>query len=668
MEPREQMSEPTPQVEKDVTLTGEPATNAGENQNETPQQPVEQAENVAENKPVAENAAETQPVAEPEPQSEPEKETLDEAEPECEEQNQPIADDENQDDIPQADYNAMDKQQLVDTLDELLKNHPIEKLRAPIGAIRAAFATLRNQELEQEKQDFLAKGNEEAAFAPLEDELESQFKQLLADAKQKRAEYTAQQEAIKTENLQKKRAIIQQIEEIIADPDNINRQFPRVQQLQQEFREIGPVPATDDTDIWKQYQLAVEHFYDLLKINKELRDYDFRKNLEIKQQLCAEAEALDDETDILVAFRRLQELHNIWRETGPVAKDLREDIWQRFKNASAVINKKHLAFFEERKAHEKENADAKTALCEQIEEIKTDELKSYAAWEEATKKIIALQELWRKLGFASRKVNAQLFARFRQACDNFFAGKAEFFKRAKEEMAENLAKKIALCEQAEALQDSTEWRKTADALVELQKQWKTIGPVAKKHSDQVWRRFIAACDHFFERKKADSKDSRAAEHENLAAKRQIIAEIVTAVESQADDAAQTVRDLMSRWTTIGHVPYKEKDKLFAEFRQAVDNAFEKLDMRGARAALSRFESSIQGNPERARSERERLVRAYEQKCAELKTFENNMGFLNAKSQSGSSLVKDMERRIERIKEDIATLEQKIKLIDEAEKD
>lgn len=565
-------------------------------------------------------------------------------------------------------YGELDKAQLVERLEEVVQQ-PVETIRGEVTAIKAAFYALRKQELAAEREEFLARGNEEAAFAPREDECENRVKQLLEVVKERRAEYNAAQEAIRTQNLEHKREIIRQIEEITGDPDNINRQFPRVQQLQQDFKAVGPVPATSETEIWKSYQLAVEKFYDLLKINKELRDYDFKKNLEIKQQLCADAEALDDEADVVSAFKQLQELHNTWRETGPVAKELREDLWARFKNASAVINKKYQAFFEQRKSQEREMADAKTALCEEIEKIDPTQIKSYAGWDEATRVIIGLQEQWKQLGFASRKVNAQLFARFRKACDEFFALKAEFYKKTKEMFAANLERKLQLCEQAEALKDSTDWRKTTDALVALQKEWKTIGPVAKRHSDEVWKRFIAACDHFFEQKKQQFQDVHAVERDNLKAKREVIAAINAALEAEdVEAAAQTVRDLMARWNSIGHVPYRDKDKVYADYREAVDRAFEKLDMKGTRASLASYETTLSqmSGADKVSHEREKLVRAFEQKCSELKTYENNMGFFNAQSKSGNSLLREMERRIQHIKDEIALLEQKIKLIDEKE--
>lgn len=564
-----------------------------------------------------------------------------------------------------ADYSTLDKQGLVAALEEQLQR-PIEAIRDDVNLIKVAFYTLRNAEVAAEREAFIANGNEEAAFAPKEDPDEVKFKELLNTIKEKRAEFNAEQEAAKEENLKKKQAIIDEINSIVGDPDNINKQYNRIQQLQQEFKAIGEVPAANVTETWKNYQKATENFYDLLKMNKELRDYDFKKNLEAKQQLCAEAEALDSLEDVLLAFRKLQDLHNQWREIGPVAKEIREELWTRFKDASAKINKKYQAYFENRKEKEKENEQAKIALCERIEAIDIDALKTFAKWDEATKAIIALQEEWKKLGFASRKVNADLFARFRQTCDKFFARKAEFFKAMKEEFAANLEKKIALCEKAEALKDSTDWKKTADKLIALQKEWKTIGPVVKKHSDAVWKRFIAACDYFFDQKNKQTSSVHQAEHANLAAKREIIDAVNALLADEAEtEGAKKVRQLMKKWQEIGHVPFKEKDKIYAEYKAAIDKAFEKFDMKETRAELSNFESSLgSSSQDKIYRERERLVRAYEQKCNELKTYENNLGFFNAQSKGGNSMLKEVERRIQKIKDELAVLEQKIKLADE----
>ncbi len=564
------------------------------------------------------------------------------------------------------DLAGKSKSELVDMMRQVAAR-PIEEVKDEVQAIKAAFFALRREEMAQEKEAFLANGNEESDFTPKEDADENNLKELLNVLKERRTEFNAAQEANREANLEKKRQIIKLINEIANDPDNINRQFNRVKQLQQDFKDAGEVPPSADTEVWKEFQRATERFYDVLKMNKELRDYDFKKNLELKQQLCEDAEALDEEPDVVAAFRKLQEMHNEWREIGPVAKELREELWARFKAASSAINKKYQTFFEDRKSKEKENADAKTELCEKIEAIKTDDLKTYAQWDEVTKQIIALQEDWKKLGYASRKANAALFARFRKSCDDFFGKKAEFFKSMKEELSANLAKKIELCERAEALMDSTEWKEATDKFVEMQKEWKTIGPVVKKYSDNVWKRFIAACDHFFEQKKKQNVNVHAVEHDNLKAKKEVIATLKATIEEAGEEAAQTVRDLMERWQSIGHVPFKEKDKIYAQYRELIDKAFETLNMRGPRfgGEGGAPRGNRQGGGDRGLSERDRLVRTYEQRMSELKTFENNMGFLTANTKSGNTLVQEMERRIARLKEEIAELEQKIKDLDNA---
>ena len=635
MEPREQ-SESMNNLEKDQILSTEPQNEAQEVVNEEVK--VEEPAPVEE--PVAEEPAAEAPAEEPAVE-----------EPKAEE-------------TPRLDLAGKSKTELVDMMREMAAR-PIEEVKDEVQAIKAAFFALRREEVAKEKEEFLANGNNEMDFTPKDDVDEDNLKELLNVLKERRTEYNAAQEANREANLEKKRQIIALINEIANDPDNINRQFNRVKQLQQEFKDAGDVPATAETEIWKEFQRATERFYDVLKMNKELRDYDFKKNLELKQQLCEEAEALDEESDVVTAFRKLQELHNKWREIGPVAKELREELWARFKAASSAINKKYQTFFEDRKSKEKENADAKTELCEKIEQITTDDLKTYAQWDEVTKQIIALQEDWKKLGYASRKANAALFARFRKSCDEFFAKKAEFYKSMKDELSTNLAKKIDLCERAEALMDSTEWKEATDKFVEMQKEWKTIGPVVKKHSDAVWKRFIAACDHFFDQKKKQNVNVHAVEHENLKAKKEVIATLKATIEEAAEDAAQTVRNLMDRWQEIGHVPFKEKDKIYAQYRELVDKAFETLNMRGSRSSGdggSRGYRQSAGS-DRGLSERDRLVRTYEQRMNELKTFENNMGFLTANTKSGNSLVQEMERRIARLKEEIAELEQKIKELD-----
>jgi len=640
MDSREQ-SESMNNLEKDQTLNTEPKNEA--------QEIVNEEVNVEE--PATEEAPATAPEA-----------PVEEATAPVEEAPAPVEEAPKAEEQTRLDLAGKTKAELVGMMREAAAR-PIEEVKDEVQAIKAAFFALRRDELAKEKEEFLANGNNEADFTPKEDADESNLKELLDVLKERRTEYNAAQEANREANLEKKRQIIALINEIANDPDNINRQFNRVKQLQQDFKDAGEVPPTADTEVWKEFQRATERFYDVLKMNKELRDYDFKKNLELKQQLCEDAEALDEETDVVAAFRKLQEMHTKWREIGPVAKELREELWARFKAASSAINKKYQTFFEDRKSKEKENADAKTELCEKIEQISTDDLKTYAQWDEVTKQIIALQEDWKKLGYASRKANAALFARFRKSCDEFFAKKAEFYKTMKEELSSNLAKKIDLCERAEALMDSTEWKEATEKFVELQKEWKTIGPVVKKHSDAVWKRFIAACDHFFDQKKKQNVNVHAVEHDNLKAKKEVIATLKATIEEAAEDAAQTVRDLMDRWQEIGHVPFKEKDKIYAQYRELVDKAFETLNMRGSRPRGEGGSRPRQGGGDRNLSERDRLVRTYEQRMSELKTFENNMGFLTANTKSGNSLVQEMERRIVSLKEEIAELEQRIKEMD-----
>lgn len=563
-------------------------------------------------------------------------------------------------------YSGLDKAQLLELLTGLLEK-PVDEVRDSVAHIKQAFYAIRKAEVDKEKQEFLEKGNEEAAFVAKDDEIELKLKELLNAFKEKRAAQLAAIEAKRKEALERKKQILDDMKAIIADPDNINKHYNKFQQLQQDFKNTGEIPAENVTELWKTYQLANENFYDLLKINKDLRDYDFKKNLEQKQVLCITAEELENETDIISAFKKLQELHNQWRETGPVAKELREELWLRFKEASAVINKKYQSFFEERKEKEKENEDAKIAICEQVEAINLSIIKNYSGWDEATKKVISLQEEWKTLGFASKKVNAALFTRFRKGCDEFFAGKAEFYKNIKDEFAANLEKKIALCEKAEAMKDSKDWKKTTDEFIALQKEWKTIGPVVKKHSDTVWKRFISACDYFFEEKNKLTNNVRQVEHANLKTKKDIITGIKEVlVEDPGEDAVKRVREYIKQWQATGHVPFKEKDKVYAEYQAALNDAFAKFDIKESRSRISNFESNIEQiatDQDKLYRERERLVRFFEQKRNELKTYENNLGFFNATSKSGNSMLKEMERKMQKIKDEIAEIEKKIEVID-----
>lgn len=566
------------------------------------------------------------------------------------------------------------------TLENLSKDELLERLTAiaqlPAGEIsregvsrlKQLFFNARNKEIDAEKAAFVEAGNDAAAFEPTVDPLEEKLQSVLAEIKDKKARLAAEQEAVRQENLAKKNEIIATLAEMSADTDNVNRHFTRFKELQQEFKEIGEVPPTEATSVWKRYQDGVERFYDQLKINKDLRDYDFKKNYDTKLLLCDEAERLMDEPDVITAFKRLQDLHDKWRETGPVAKEMRDEIWNRFKDASAEVNKKYQAFFEERKARERQNELAKTEICERVEAIDYSGVKSYAAWDELTKQILQAQEDWKKLGFASKKLNNSLFARFRETCDKFFAAKADYFKSMKDELAANLAKKIALCEKAESLKDSTDWRATTDALVALQKEWKTIGSVPKKHSDSVWRRFLEACDYFFEQKKKNSNDTRSVEQANLKQKKEIIAELraIDPENTPREEAIAKIKELSAKWQQIGHVPFRDKDKIYDAYRELTSNLHSVYNMKQSREAMTRFESSIDemaGDEIKLLRERERLLRAYEQRRSELQTYENNLGFFSSKSKSGDSMLRDLQRRIERIKDDLKALEEKIKLID-----
>ena len=509
--------------------------------------------------------------------------------------------------------------------------------------------------------------DDEAEGAAPQGPQEEEFKALIAQIRDKKAQYAAMVEATQLANLERKRAIVAEIEALAADTDNVNRTFPRYRELQDEFNAIGDVPPTEDTAIWKAFQEAREHYSDNLKINKELRDYDFKKNLDSKQLLLDEAEGLVTEDDVIVAYRRLQELHNKWRQIGPVAKEVREEIWERFKGFSAEINRRYQAFFEARKAREAENEAGKTALCERLEAIDMEALTSFSAWDKATKEVLEIQQEWRKFGFASKKVNKALFNRYRELCDKFFAAKANYFKTTRDELARNLERKTALAERAEALKDSTDWKAATEEFVAMQKEWKTIGTVAKKYSDAVWQRFLSACDYFFEQKKKANSGVRRTEQDNLKAKREVIAQLeAISAETPREEASAKMRELQARWQEIGHVPFREKDKVYDAYRAVLDRLRKELNLRESRARMERFTeniSGLDGDQQKLYRERERLARALEARRQELRTYENNLGFLSSKSKSGDSMLRDFERKAEHIRTDIADLEAKIKLID-----
>ena len=516
-------------------------------------------------------------------------------------------------------------------------------------------------------------GGSEEDYAPQSDAIEEEFKNVMAIIKEKRSAQMAELERQKEENLQIKLSIIEELKELVESPDDANKSYTEFKKLQQQWNETKLIPQAKVNELWKSYQLYVEKFYDILKLNNEFREYDFKKNLEIKNRLCEAAEKLADEEDVISAFHQLQKLHQEFRDTGPVAKELRDEVWNRFKAASTVVNRRHQQHFEALKEAEQHNLDQKTVICEIVESIEYDELKTFSAWENKTQEVIALQTKWKTIGFAPQKMNVKIFERFRHACDDFFKKKGEFFKTLKEGMNENLEKKKALCEKAESLKESTDWKATADTLTKLQKEWKTIGPVPKKHSDTIWKRFISACDYFFEQKNKATSSQRSVELENMEKKKEIITRLSAIDESiDTEEASKQVRELMKEWGTIGHVPFKEKDKLYKQYHSLVDQLFERFNISASNRKLSNFKSNISniqsGGSQTLYREREKLVRAYENMKSELQTYENNLGFLTSASKKGNSLLTELNRKVEKLKADLELVLQKIKVIDESIKE
>jgi archaellum component FlaC len=564
---------------------------------------------------------------------------------------------------------SLSKEELCTELKAILESGNMEAHRE-VTAMKQAFFNLKTRETNDQLQTFVEEGNDPADFSAEPDMVENEFKQLYADFKDRRAAYLEAEEARRAENLEKKKEIITRMEEIAGDIDNVNTKYPAFQQLQADFKEIKDVPASAETDIWKQFQGVVEHFYDNLKINKELRDFDFKRNLDAKRELIEEAKALVAVTDPVASFRALQGLHDQWRALGPVAKEIREEIWNEFKEASTVINKRHQDYFEQRKAQEMANEEAKNKLCEEIESISYDGLKTFSEWNATTDRIIDLQKQWKSYGFASRKANTALYARFRKACDDFFTAKTDFFNRAKEELNDNLAKKTALCEKAEALKVSADIKKATDEVVKLQAEWKAIGSVPRKLSDALWQRFTTACNYFFDERKRQNKERHAVENENLEKKRAIIAKLAELPkDGDRAEVMPQIKALQAEWQEVGFVPFKLKDKVFAEYREICDALYDAYNKREARQRMSNFRervSEIKGDGTKVGRERDRLMRICDSRRNELKTIENNMGFFSIKSSAGNSMLRDMENKVKRIKEDIKELEQKIALLDKDE--
>ena len=541
--------------------------------------------------------------------------------------------------------------------------------KAELDAMKQAFYRIRNAELENARQAFLEANGTTEGFITPKDELEVQFKEIMSSIREKRNALKAEEEQLKQANLEKKLAIIEQMKTLAESPEDANKAYSDFKKLQADWNEIKNVPVEKINELWKSYQLQCENFYDLLKLNHEFREYDFKKNLEIKLHLCEAAEQLTAEEDVISAFRQLQKLHQEFRETGPVAKEQREEIWNRFKAASTIINRRHQQHFEEIKEREQRNLDEKTVICEIIESMEYDKMTTYQDWAEKTEEIQALQAKWKTIGFAPQKQNAKIFERFRAACDDFFKRKAEHIKLMKSQMNENLDKKKRMCEQAEALKDSTDWKATAEIMSKLQKEWKEVGPVPKKHSDSIWKRFIGACDYFFEQKGKAEASHRSVEHENLDKKKAIIEklEAINNGDSPAESFGNIVRELMKEWNNIGHVPFKDKDKIYKQYRTLVDSLFNKMNQSASKKKLNNFKSSLkkEGNLYR---ERERLMRIHDNMKNEIKTYENNIGFLTSSSKKGNSLVTEMNRKIEKLKADLQLIIQKIAVIDESMKE
>lgn len=570
-----------------------------------------------------------------------------------------------------AEENAAGKLTKDEILNRLqtLVDAPVETVRGEVESLKQAYYKIRRSEVDELKKAFIEQGGDEKDFSAPEDTKENYLKELLSSYKEKKAAYLAEEEKVKAENYAVKLQLIEQLKMLCESQDDFNKLYNEFKDIQQKWKEIKLVPEEHANELWKEYQTYSEAFYDLIKINNQFRDYDFKKNLELKTALCEAVEKLQDEKDIISAFHQLQKLHQQWREIGPVAKDLREELWSRFKAASTVINKRHQQHFENLKAKEQENLEAKTAICEQIEGIDYTALKTFKDWDEKNNEVLALQQKWRTIGFTPKKHNTKIFERFRAACDVFFTKKTEFYKAIKAEMEKNLEKKRALCEKAEALKDSTDWKGTTEKLIALQKEWKTIGQVTRRHSDSIWKRFITACDYFFDNKNKNVSSQKSEEQANLEAKKALIEKVKTMDESlETEEAISTLKEWIAEWNEIGHVPFKEKDKVYKAFHEAVDAQFDRLkvDQRDRRMKSYRNNVSEMAGKGKGKlySERDRLMRTYERMKNDLQTYENNIGFLSISSKGGSGLVKEMERKIEKLKAEMELTVKKIEAIDE----
>ena len=537
--------------------------------------------------------------------------------------------------------------------------------------LKTLFYKMHIAEREAAYKAFVESGADPETFQILPDEDEEVFKAEMGIVKERRAKLFKLQEEEKENNLKRKLEIIEKIKSMVTTPEEANKSYNEFKALQQEWKEIKNVPAPKVSELWRSYQLYVEQFYDMLKLNSEAREYDFKKNLEKKTLLCEAAERLANEADVISAFHQLQKLHQEFRETGPVAKDLREEIWQRFKAASTVINKRHQQHFDNLRAKEEENLAKKTALCERTEALVAEPNNSIADWEKHTKEMMDIQAEWKTIGFAPQKMNVKIFERFRTSCDAFFNAKTEYFKTLKETYKANVEKKRALIEKAKALKDSTEWKKTADKFIALQKEWKTIGMVPRKIGDQLWEEFLGICNEFLEARNKVGAGQRSEEHANLEKKRDVISRLKALLDEQVDDVQQTFQKLIEEYGAIGHVPFKDKDKVYDEYHAVLDELYDKLHVSVARKRLNNFKNKVKAAAEQGSNaldnERARLVRQYEQLKSEVQTYENNVGFLNASSKKGNSLIDEMNRKVKKLKDEIALIKDKIKAIDNAGK-
>ena len=567
------------------------------------------------------------------------------------------------------DHAYSTKPELIDAL-KLLIDKEVDAVKDEVEIIKQLFYKKTKLEFEEQKKQYIEAGGIEEEFVVTKDEFEETFKSLLNQFRGKKATFMAQLEKEKESNLLQKHHLLEQMKVLVESNDDVSTHINEFRGFQQKWKTIGPVPQTASTDLWKQFNLYQESFWDLIKINNELREYDFKKNLESKTFLCEAAEKLSEDEDVLSAFQQLQKLHEEWHELGPVAREIREQIWNRFKEASTAINKKHQAYYDIIRKQEEENYELKIALIDKIEGFDFSNLNSYRVWDEATKSFLSWQDEWRKIGFAPRKINQKIYDRYRKACDKFFLAKGEFFRETKSVLNQNSEKKKELCEKAEALKDSVEWKETTDKLIQLQKEWKTIGPVAKKYSDELWKRFIAACDYFFEQKNKNTSGEKNAEVENLIKKKELIAKIEALEKTDNPaDSQNALRAFMSEWNAIGHVPFKEKDKIYKEYREAVDKQFETLNMDSSNRRMENFRTNVKElsgkNENKLFRDREKLLHAFEHLKSEIATYENNIGFFTSSSKNGGGLIKEMERKIETLKNESKEIEEKIKLIEDS---